>query len=108
MGAVTTYICDVSGKQGQDKSEFVGVRITSTLYNANGQTNNYSGSSTPTIEKLLHREVALKLGLLLPKKDEPPQPAITLESQLTTVLKDYIAGLVHDEVSDAVSNIKNY
>ena len=95
MGIVTTYICDVSGKQG-GADEFVDVTISSK------RTAGYSFAHT--IKKFVHKDVALKLGILpaLGKEVEPEQVP-TFESQLSTLLKDYIADLVYDEVVDQMN-----
>jgi hypothetical protein len=102
MAIITTYVCDVSGKQSNDISEFVKVTISSRGHKKDGG-NDYSGM---TNEKFIHREVALKLNIIGVRKDlnEEAQPEVTFESKLTTLLKDYINDLVADEVSDQISH----
>ena len=101
MAVVTTYICDVSGVQGR-REEFVEVYVKATAFDTSaGQY----GSTSKIITKLVHYNVAFKLGLLNPKKTgtevivEP-----TFESALGTLLKQYVDDLVYDSVSDAMSN----
>jgi hypothetical protein len=101
MAIVTTYICDISGKQG-DKKEFVTVIINSTPHSNEGYS--YQGGSK-TIEKLVHYDVALKLGIIDPRKsDVLPEQTPTFESQLSVLLKDYIADMVYDEVAARTNN----
>lgn len=103
MAIITTYVCDVSGKQGNDISEFVKVNISTRGHRKDGSSD-YSGISTN--EKFIHREVALKLNIIGVRKDlnEEAQPEVTFESKLTTLLKDYINDLVADSVVDEVSS----
>jgi hypothetical protein len=96
MAVVTTYVCDVSGVSGNNKNDFVNVKI-------DGDTDKASYDRI-TITKLIHRDVALKLNLVKTKKDEVVQPEVTFESKLTTLLTDFISNLVYDEVEAAVSN----
>ena len=96
MAIVTTYVCDVSGVSGQDKKDFVEVKMYSDLGKAS--------YDRVIITKLIHRDVALRLNLVKPQHDEVVQPEVTFESKLTTLLKDYVADLVCDEVSSQMSN----
>lgn len=96
MAIVTTYVCDVSGVTGQDKKDFVEIRIDCDLAK--------SSYDRIIINKLIHRDVALKLNLVKPKSGEEVQPDPTFESKLTTLLKDYINDVVYDEVSAQISN----
>ena len=96
MAIVTTYVCDVSGVTGQDKKDFVEVRIDCDLGKAS--------YDRTIINKLIHRDVALKLNLVKPQSGEEKQPEPTFESKLTTLLTDYINDLVYDEVSTQISN----
>lgn len=99
MGIVTTYICDISGKQG-DKKDFVNVVIKSTP-EISGY---FAYTESTTITKFVHYDVAVKLGILNPRsKDNAPEQVPTFESQLSTLLKDYIADLVYDEVADQMN-----
>jgi hypothetical protein len=96
VAIVTTYVCDVSGVTGQDKKDFVEVRIEADL--------NKSIYERVTINKLVHRDVALKLNLVKPQGTEVKHPEPTFESKLTTLLTDYLNDLVYDEVSNQLSN----
>jgi hypothetical protein len=101
MAVVTTYICDISGKQG-DRKDFVEVNIKSHCYDSSGYA--YEGNKL-TISKVVHYDVALKLGLINPRKsDVAPEQTPTFESQLGVLLKDYIADIVYDEVSTQMNN----
>jgi len=96
MAIITTYVCDVSGKQGA-KEEFVKVSISS-------QTNlSDSYHTKKTIEKVVHMDVARKLNLLNEKTAEP-QPEPTLESKLVTLLKDFVSDIAYEAASEAASN----
>lgn len=96
MAIVTTYVCDVSGMTGVDKKDFVEIRIDCDLGKA--------AYDRLTINKLIHRDVALKLNLVKPQGQEVKQPEPTFESKLTALLNDYINDLVYEEVSTQISN----
>jgi len=96
MAIVTTYVCDVSGVSGTDKKDFVEVRIDTDI--------SKSYYDRITINKLIHRDVALRLNLVKPQGAEVKQPEPTFESKLTTLLTDYIHDLVYEEVSSQTSN----
>lgn len=99
MGIVTTYVCDVSGFTDPDKSKFVSVRLQPQGFESDG-SNSYEGLGQ--VDKLISRDVALRLGLIKPNtaKGEVAQPELTFESKLSTLLKDYIDDLVYDAVQD--------
>lgn len=100
MAIVTTYICDISGKQG-DRKDFVEVYLKSHCYDSSGYA--YEANKL-TISKVVHYDVALKLGIINPRKsDVPTEPTPTFESQLSSLLKDYIADLVYDEVAEQMN-----
>lgn len=103
MAIVTTYICDISGKQGNEE-DFVSIKIESTTTAKMKVGGFVSSYDKIIIMKLVHKEVAEKLKLLpnSPTKEETPTP--TFESQLSVLLKDYIADVVYTEVSDQISN----
>ena len=93
MAIVTTYICDVSGKTG-DKDDFVEVKITPKRLSSSFIT------SSDIIVKVIHKDVAIKLGLVPTYANEiSPEVTPTFESQLSSLLKDYISDLVYDEVA---------
>ena len=100
MAIVTTYICDISGKQGV-REDFVEVTINGVSFNSNAYR---YGCNKKVITKLVHYDVALKLGVIEPKSnDVTPEQTPTFESQLSSLLKDYIADLVYDEVADQMN-----
>ena len=96
MAIVTTYVCDITGKQGVDENDFFSIQIITTPA---GKGAYYKQHITT---KLVHKEVAERLHLVIVKDN--PNPAPTFESQLTTVLKTYIDDLVYDSVADATAN----
>lgn len=98
MAIVTTYVCDVSGVQGT-KEDFVKVVITPS------KVDYYSKFLTrPAIERVVHKDVAKKLNMLMTEKGEDAVPEPTLESKLMVLLKDYIYEIAYDACSDAVSD----
>lgn len=101
MAIVTTYICDISGKQGV-REDFVEVNITGIAFNSNAYR---FGCNKKVITKLVHYDTALKLGVIEPKSNDitPEQPP-TFDSQLGVLLKDYIADVVYDEVATQMNN----
>jgi len=96
MAIITTYVCDVSGKQGS-KEEFVKVSISSQTHLSD------SYPTKKTIEKVVHIDVARKLNLLSEQKaSEQPEP--TFESKLGTLLKDYVADIAHEAAAEAAAS----
>lgn len=106
MAVVTTYVCDVSGVSGTDKSDFVTVEIKSYQHFPSSGGTSYGSQCAVSVAKLVTKDVATKLGLTQPPKvkEEPAQPQVTFESSLTVLLTDYIKGLVYEEVEAAASN----
>lgn len=97
MAIITTYVCDISGKQGV-REDFVEATIHGLSFNSNAYR---YGCNKKVVTKLVHYDTALKLGIIDPKSgDTAPEQVPTFESQLSTLLKDYIADLVYDEVAD--------
>lgn len=96
MGIVTTYVCDVSGVTGP-KDDFHEVKVISTPLSSGAY-------QSLTVVKHVHKDVALKLHLLrsMPSADVPPEP--TIESKLTTVLKEYISDLAYEAGEEGASN----
>ena len=96
MAKITTYVCDISGVSDTKMDNFVEVVIKVKEFGKGYYNNN------ELIEKLVHYDVALKLGLVKPRtKEEEVPPTPTLESQLTALMKDYVADLVYDAVAEA-------
>jgi hypothetical protein len=98
MAIITTYVCDVSGVQGQSV-DFVKVSIT---VNKALHTGDFLCKSVT--EKLIHKDVALKLNLIWAKKDEPHTPEPTLESKLMVLLKDFVTDIAYEAGAEAASN----
>lgn len=97
MAIITTYICDVSGVTG-DRKDFVEVSIGSKYTQPNG----YQGYGNK-IEKLVHKDVAVKLGLVDAcryKSDAENPPAITFEGKLKALLEDHVAELVQEHLDN--------
>lgn len=97
MGIITTYVCDVSGKQGKQE-DFVEVKINTTNYNDQYRRNH-------TITKMVHIDVAKKLNLIalnVAEKEANPEP--TLESKLIVLLKEYIGDIAYESAQEAISN----
>lgn len=106
VAVITTFVCDVTGVQSQDKSQFVDITITAAGYSEYNRGSGVysSGLGEKVTSKFVHKDVANKLCLLeLPKSAEAvPEP--TFESKLQTLLADYINELVYEEVSSQISN----
>lgn len=100
MAIVTTYVCDVSGKQG-NKEDFVDVKIRAVKL--------YNGHYNPVeISKLIHMDVAKNLHLVAMNKEEKEKiPEPTLESKLTTLLREYIEELAYEAGHEAAINAVN-
>ena len=96
MSIVTTYVCDISGKSGTDKNEFVKVDISSMVQDVY--------QSKINISKLIHIDVAKRLNLTPLKKDEPAPPEVSLEGKLKALLVEYVDSIVGDAVSEHMSN----
>jgi hypothetical protein len=95
MAVITTYVCDVSGKQGEQK-DFVNVDIVAQKL-VDGYYDKIS------IKKLVHIDVARKLNLISPPKGEGAQPEPTLESKLLVLLKEYIVDIAYEAGGEAGS-----
>ncbi len=91
MGIVTTYTCDISGKTGIDKKEFVDVTITG-VYQAHP---NY-GLRSKSAQKVVHIDIAKKFGLVNPVIGEDASPEITFESKLKALLEERVAEIAQD------------
>jgi len=101
MAIVTTYVCDVTGKSGIERKDFVDMQISAMHHvpyphMATGHT-----IQAVTVKKLVHKDVAEKLNLLLPpEQDKSEAPQVSFESKLKTMLKDYVAELVEEHMEE--------
>jgi hypothetical protein len=95
MAVITTYVCDVSGKQGEQK-DFVKVDIM-----AQKLVDGYHDKKA--INKLVHIDVARKMNLIEPPKGVEAQPEPTLESKLLVLLKEYIQDIAYEAGGEAGS-----
>lgn len=102
MAIVTTYICDISGKQGNEE-DFVSITIQSVPLKKKTTGGFIYESDKITHVRLVHKDVADKLKLFPKSVSKEDIPTPTFESQLSSLLKDYIADLVYDEVADQMS-----
>jgi hypothetical protein len=93
MAVVTTYVCDVTGKSGTEKTDFVDVEIKAQSYERRSEAY-VSALPAKYIKKLVHIDVANKLGLVDPPKDQPTQPEVTFEGKLKALLEDFVQGVV--------------
>lgn len=92
MAIITSYICDVSGKQG-DQEDFFEVKVVAT---PSGKSGYYANCS---LVKLVHKDVAEKLHLVVIKDNHNPEP--TLESKLLVLLKEYITDIAYEAGGEA-------
>ncbi|MGZ8887960.1 MAG: hypothetical protein ACXW1D_00210 [Halobacteriota archaeon] len=95
MGIITTYVCDVSGKTGE-KSDFVTVKVTSR---AVWETCSYY--DYVSVDKVVHKDVALKLHLMEPKSSDEAAPEPTTESKLLALMKDFITDIAYEAGGEA-------
>ena len=93
MGIITTYVCDVSGVQGEQR-DFITVEINAKPFNGGYY-------DTVKINKFIHKDVAAKLHLVVPKKDAEVVPEPTLESKLMILLKNYIQEIAYEAGDEA-------
>lgn len=98
MAIITTYVCDVSGKQGNPE-EFVKInlRCDKVAYTSPFHL-------VTTTEKVIHVDVARKLNLVHAQKYDEVQPEPTLEIKLLTLLKDYVSEIAYESAGEACSN----
>lgn len=101
MAAVITYVCDVSGKSSLDKSDFVEVAVNATAcYKSTTSNSGYCNFGPVKINKLVHNDVAQKLGLYAGVKDVPIYPEVTFEGKLKALLDDYVGDIVADHLAN--------
>lgn len=102
MSIVTTYVCDVSGKNGTNREDFVDVQIATTEHYKYAHNGVVQRQSPTTVVKLVHKEVAIKLNLIKAAKDEAPVPEVTFEGKLKALLTEYVDSIVADSVAETV------
>lgn len=91
MAIVKTFVCDVSGVSGGEKSDFVVIKIVSQAPEGGYYP------KTRTIERLIHLDVAKRLHLIVQSKHEEEKVAeATFESKLKTLLQDWVSELVEE------------
>ncbi len=101
MAIVTTYVCDVTGKNGTDRYDFVEIDINATQqFNKSG----YWSNNKVNVKKLVHIDVARNLNLVQVVGDEVTKPEVTFESKLATLLKDYVEEIAYEAGSEGASN----
>lgn len=99
MATIITYVCDVSGVNGTNKEDFVDVKISSTYYEPFGDS--FSGRNFNQPVKLIHKDVAKRLGLLPPPKSPEEAPAeVTFESKLVALMKEWTEDLVQTHLDN--------
>lgn len=98
MAIVTTYVCDVSGVSGTDRKDFCDIEISNKIYSAFGDG---FCSQTKTDKRIVHKDVAKRLGLTFEKKEEAEKiPEVTFESKLKTLLQDWVGDLVQADLEN--------
>lgn len=95
MAIVTTYVCDVSGKSSNTDTDFVKVMISSKILTGISYSNR-----SKNIDKLVHIDIAEKLGLLQEVPQVPVQPEVTMEGKLKALLEDYVGELVQNHLEN--------
>lgn len=105
MAIVTTYVCDVSGKTGMDRKDFIDVKITADNSNVVGV--NY-GQRMLIIQKLVHIDAAHKLGLVVAATKEDVQPQTpTFESQIASLMKQWAEEIAYEAAESAAMSARN-
>lgn len=100
MAIVTTYVCDVTGKSGTEKPDFVEVSIVATQfqYQSSGYCSQFKAAD---IKKLVHKDVAQKLNLYhYEDAKNTVQPEVTFEGKLKALLEDFVQEIVEDNLAD--------
>ena len=97
MSIVTTYVCDVTGRSGHDRKDFIDIRIQSTDH---VQTSSFRSN---VIDKLVHRDVANKLHLLREVIEPENNPEPTFGSKLETLIREYVNELAYEAGSEGAS-----
>lgn len=99
MAVVTHYVCDISGKSGVEKFDFIEVSVSALQYKAGAYANN-----TVHVKKLVHIDIANRLNLIKIVDGVAEQPEVSFEGKLKALLTDYIDEIVADSIGDAVSD----
>lgn len=100
MAIVTTYVCDVTGKSGTERADFVEVKISADeAYKHVHMSSGYAVRNL-LIKKLIHKDVAAKLNLLADVPEAKAEPEVSMEAKLKVLLKDYVAELVDSAMED--------
>lgn len=92
MAIITSYICDVSGKQG-NQEDFFEIKVIAT---PSGKGSYYQSCS---VHKFIHKDIAEKMHLAVVKDNPNPEP--TLESKLLVLLKEYITDIAYEAGGEA-------
>lgn len=100
MSIVTTYVCDVSGKNGTNREDFVDVQISANGHYRTSPTTT-TGYTPLRINKLVHKDIAIKLNLYSAPPDTPV-PEVTFEGKLKALLTEYVDSIVADSVAETV------
>jgi hypothetical protein len=107
MPIITTYVCDVTGFSSTKKEDFAEVEITGRYWEDGKQQ--YK-TQLRKVEKLVKKEVAIKLGLAMPNarmaeaekaEAEAAVASVTFEGQLKALLKDWVADIAQEVVDNA-------
>lgn len=113
MGIVTTYVCDISGKSSQDKTEFVEITITGCGFGdynkdyPDKQRNYYQDvNNKKIVNKFVYKDVAEKFGLIK-AKEETSSPEVTFESKLIALLQDWKDSIVEEATENAIQSVRN-
>lgn len=97
MPTITTYVCDLSGFSSTDRSLFATIEIKSEFVFVFG-----GYSQTKKEARLVHIEVAKRLGLTFPPKvpEANPVPEVSFEGQLKALLRDWVAEIAQEVVDE--------
>lgn len=101
MPQIITYVCDISGKSSTDRSEFADITLLASYHETPGQPYKTSYKQ----EKLIHKDVLVKLGLTLPKphteaEEAAAAPAVSFEAQLKSLLRPWVEEVAQEIVGN--------
>lgn len=106
MPIITTYVCDVTGFSSTKKEDFAEIQISGHYWEDGNQQ--YK-TQLKRIDKMVKKEVAIKLGLALPNTRmqeeekriaEEAQVSVSFEGQLKALLKDWVADIAQEVVDE--------